>query len=93
VYKSLHETGSAYLADEISHSSDFESRRRLRSTSSLNLFVGIDYQHMVIVRFLSLVLVSGTVFHLTSNLRNIYGERARLLKVYGLVCADRHVQT
>jgi len=30
---------SAYLADELSHSSDFESRRRLRSESSLNLIV------------------------------------------------------
>jgi len=30
------------------------------------LFVGLDYQYMVFVRFLSLVLVSGTVFRLIS---------------------------
>jgi len=39
VYKCLHETGPAYLADELSHTSDFESRRRLRSVLSLNLIV------------------------------------------------------
>jgi len=39
VFKCLHGTGPAYLADELSHSFDFESRRRLRSASSLNLNV------------------------------------------------------
>jgi len=60
------------LADVFSHSSDFESRRRLRSASSLNLIVHwtvTGHQHMAIVRFLSLVLVSETVFYHTSNLR------------------------
>jgi len=37
VYKCLH--GLAYLADELRHSSEFVSRRRLRSASSLNLIV------------------------------------------------------
>jgi len=37
VYKCLHGTGPTYLVDELSHSPDFESRRRLRSASSLNL--------------------------------------------------------
>jgi len=39
VYKCLYETGPTYLADELSHSSNFESRRRLRSALSLNLIV------------------------------------------------------
>jgi len=39
VYKCLHGTGPAYLADELSHASDFVSRRKLRSASSLNLIV------------------------------------------------------
>jgi len=37
VHKCLHETGPAYLADELSNSSDFESQCRLRLASSLNL--------------------------------------------------------
>jgi len=32
-------TGPAYLADELRHSSEFVSRRRLRSASSFNLIV------------------------------------------------------
>jgi len=39
VYKCLHGTGPAYLADELRHSSEFVSSRRLRSASSLNLIV------------------------------------------------------
>jgi len=39
VYKCLHETGPAYLADVLSHSSDFVSSRRLHSAPSLNLIV------------------------------------------------------
>ena len=39
VYKCQHGTGPAYLADELSHSSDFANRRKLRSSSSLNLIV------------------------------------------------------
>ena len=39
MYKWLHGTGPAYLADELSHSSDFANRRKLRSASSLNLIV------------------------------------------------------
>jgi len=39
VYKCLHGTCPAYLADELRHSSEFVSRRRLRSASSLNLIV------------------------------------------------------
>ena len=35
----MHGTGPAYLADELSHSSDFVNRRRLRSASSFNLIV------------------------------------------------------
>jgi len=43
VYKWLHEGGPAYLADELSHSSDFESRHRLRLASSLTLNVRRTY--------------------------------------------------
>ena len=39
VYKCLHGTGPAYLADELSHASDFVNRRKLRSALSLNLIV------------------------------------------------------
>jgi len=39
VYKCMHGTGRAYLADELRHSSEFMSRRILRSASSLNLIV------------------------------------------------------
>jgi len=39
VYKCLHETDPSYLADELRHSSEFASRRRLRSASLLNLIV------------------------------------------------------
>jgi len=67
VYESLHGTGPAYLVDELSHSSDFESCHRFRSASSLNLII-FRTRLSTIVRFLSLVLVSGTVLHLMSNL-------------------------
>jgi len=68
MYKCLRGTGLAYLADELSHSSNFESRRRLRSVSSLNLIVcQTRLSHMVIVHFLSLVLISGTVSYHTST--------------------------
>jgi len=64
VYKCLHGTGPAYLADELSHSSDFESRRRLRSASSLNLIVCRTRLSTYGDRaFPELVLVSGTVLH------------------------------
>jgi len=43
VCKCLHETGPAYQADIFSHSSDFESRRRLSSKSSLNWIVRRTY--------------------------------------------------
>jgi len=62
VCKCLHGTGPADLADEV-----IRRILRVRRLHSIRLFVGLDYQHMFIVRFLSLVLVSGTVFHLTSN--------------------------
>jgi len=39
VCKCLHGTGPAYLADELRHTSEFVSRRKLRSASSLNLIV------------------------------------------------------
>jgi len=70
VYKCLHGSGPAYLADELRHSSEFVSRRRLRSASSLSLIVRRtrlstygDRAYLVAGR------VSGTVFHLTSLLR------------------------
>jgi len=39
VYKCLHGTAPSYLADELEHTADFRTRRRLRSSSSLTLNV------------------------------------------------------
>ena len=39
VYKCLHGTAPSYLADELEHTADFGTRRRLRSSSSLTLNV------------------------------------------------------
>ena len=39
VFKCLNGTAPAYLAEELSHSSDFVNRRRLRSASSSGLIV------------------------------------------------------
>ena len=71
VYKCLHGTGPAYLANELSHSSDFVNRRKCYSASSLNLILRrtIGSLHVVIERLRLPAPVSRTVFHLTSLLR------------------------
>ena len=70
VHKCLHGTDPAYLADELSHSSDFANHRKLRSASSLNLIVHRTRLSTYDDRaFPATGPVSGTVFHLTSLLR------------------------
>jgi len=47
VYKCLHETGQAYLADELSHSSEFVCCHTLHLVSLLNfLYVELGYPHI-----------------------------------------------
>ena len=64
----MHGTGPAYLADELSHSSDFVNRRKPRSTSSQNLIV--RRTRLFAYGDQAFSVAGPSVFHLTSLLHH-----------------------
>jgi len=73
------------LDGELSHSSDFESRRRLRSASSLDSIV-----RRTINIWRSCVFVSGTVFYLTSV--NVFKTRLKTFLSLSSLIIQRRLQ-
>ena len=77
VFKCLNGTAPAYLADELSHPSDFVNRRRLRSASSSRLIVRRTRLSTYGDRVFSVAgLVSGTVFRIMSllHLQSVFSK-------------------